>query len=532
MAPFLNPQLLLQALQKQQGQGNPLEWGGGFPKDPAAPMFQADPATKPEASSGMLAPSGVAPGGPGTAVGAGASTPKNPAVISDPGSIQQMHTEIMRRMTEPVEVGAPPEAPNFPAAPTMAPLRGGPLGRIVAGLSGFAGQPNPFEIQRRQQFQDALQNWQSQVSPLQATYQDKLRAYAEQMKAKTEAAQAQRYGAMAASYMAPYFGISRTGAQTGGAPKVSNIIKFNQGVPYLVTDPQSGQSYPIDPNDKSLAQIPDHLKPLVVAAQRQHQSWYGEQQRLIQTRGEAFRLNTMYPVMDAEDGMAPVMARGYEILNNPGRYVAGQLGQMALNRENILMDIGDMSKVVRSDFHNLDREFSGEQRALIGSALSAPPGMVAQYVESLARSGLSPAQSKLATDLIQLKENAMAMRGILPGGNTETMRAAIANTLPGMGTPSVPYADIQLDALDRQIARLSRGIPKVPMRAPGGEIPQSGEGAAPPAPVRGPVASQGKLNVQAQSAPKSIRNAADIPGTIPEYIRGADGKLHLKGGPQ
>ena len=523
MAPFVNPQMLLQMLQRQ-----------GAPIPPGLGMGQpqtADP-TRPAESTGMLAPQGAAPGGPGTAVGAGASTPRNPAIISDPSSLQQMHTEIMRRMTEPIEVGPAPEAPNFPAAPTMAPMPGGVKGRLVAGLSGIAGIPNPFEVQRRQQFQDALQQWQSQVSPLQATYQDKLRAYAEQMKAKTEAAQAQRYGAMAASYMAPYFGISRTGTQTGGAPKVSNVIKFNQGVPYQVTDPQSGQTYPIDPSDRNLTAIPDHLKPLVLAAQRQHQGWYQEQQKLIQTRGEAFRLNTMYPVLDAEDGMAPVYARGYEILNNPGRYNAGSLGQMAMSRQNILMDIGDLSKTVRADFHALSpqEEFSTEQRAVIAAALGAPAGTVEQYIQSFPRMGMSPHQQKLATDLIQLKENAMALRGVIPGGTTETMRAAVANTLPGPGTPSVPYADTQLDALDGQIARLSRGIPKVAMRQPGAGSPQAGEGAAPPTPARGPLASQPPLalNNRTGQGPKAPKTPADIQSGIPEYVRGADGKLHLK----
>lgn len=526
MAPFLNPQVLAQMLQ-QRG-SVPLAW----PNLPPGGVQTADP-TRPDSSTGMLAPQGAAPGGPGTAIGAGASTPRNPAVISDPQSIQALHESIVNNLTKPVDIGAPPEAPNFPQAPTMAPMPGGVKGRLVAGLSGIAGIPNPFEVQRRQQFQDALQQYQAQVSPMQSSYQDRLRAYAEQARAKMEAAQAQRWGAVAVNQMFPGFGISRTGTQTGGAPKVSNVIKFNQGLPVSVTDPQTGLSYPIDPADRNMTQIPDHLKPMVMAANRQHQAWYQEQQRLIQTRGEAFRLNTMYPVLDAEDGMAPVMQRGYEILNNPGRYVAGQLGNMAMTRENILMDIGDMSKIVRADFHALKpgEEFTAEQRALLASAIAAPAGSVEAYVQSFPRMAMTPAQTKLATDLIQLKENAMAMRGIIPGGNTETMRAAVANTLPAANTPTIPYADTQLDALDAQLGRLHRGVPKAPMRG-SSNIPQAGEGAAPPIPARGPLASQGPLNIQQRTAPKSIRNAADIQDTVPEYIRGADGKLHLKGGPQ
>lgn len=521
MPPLMNPDVLAQLIQRQK------QLGAGMP----AAVSPASPLDISGSSTGAAVPHGIAPGGDGTALTPPAG-PRNPAVISNPDEIRTMQAHILEQMTAPVKVGEPPQAPSLPPAPTMSPYPSGLRGRLVAGLSGIAGQANPLETMRRQQFSDQLEGWKAQVAPLQETYGNQLKAYEAQTKAQMEAAQAGRYGAMASSYLAPYFGISRSGSYPGmSGSKLSNALKFNQGMPVSVTDPQTGQAYPIDPQDKELTQVPQHLRPLVIAAQRQHGAWYGEQQRLIQTRGEAFRLNTMYPVLDSEDGMAPIFARGYEILNNPNRYVAGSLGQMAMNKQNILLDIGDLSKTVRADFHALGgEEFSGEQRALVAAALAAPAGDVGQYVQSFARSGMSPKQSKLATDLLQLKENGMALRGIIPGGATDMMRTAVASTLPGIGTPSVPYADVQLDALDQQIARLSRGIPKVSMRTEGGNIPTAGEGAAPPTPARGPLASQR----QPANLPLTSRqggppaNPQAIQGAIEEYERGPDGKLHLK----
>ena len=501
MASLLNPAILLQMLRQQ---GNPL---GTLPITmPSSPMDIAggqQPAQpiKPDASGGMLSPAGVAPGGQGTGVGAIAG-PKNPNIINDPNELRETVTRMLQAPAPAVQM---PAAPQYPAAPELEPRPTGwgpraVLERITGAMAGMGGQMNPFEVQRREREQVAQQHYATQVGAIQNQWKDKLQAAEAQQKAELERYQAQRQMLMGLGYALPAFGISRTGAGgTSAAPKVSNLLKFNQGMPVSVTDPDTGSVYPVDPTDKNLSRIPNNLKPLVLAAQRQHAGWYNEQQKLIQTRGEAFRLNTMYPVLDAEDGMAPIYARGYEILNNPGRYNAGSLGQMAMNRQNILMDIGDLSKTVRADFHTLDpnEEFSAEQRAMIAAALSAPAGQVGQYIESFPRMGMTAHQTKLATDLIQLKENAMALRGILPGGTTETMRAAVANTLPGAGTPSVPYADAQLDTLDAQIARLSRGIPRTPMRTLGGNIPQASEGGPAPAPARGPIASQpSTLNIQ------------------------------------
>lgn len=165
MAPFLNPELLLQMLQKGALQG-----------------AQGAVPVKPDSSSGMLAPTGVAPGGQGTAVGAGASTPRTPDELplnlrTTPSGTDMPAEDFLKSLPSPnaiPQMAAPqlPQEPNYPAPPQMAPLRGGILGRLVAGMAGLGGVPNPFETQRRQQFQDALQNWQTQVAPMRERYQE------------------------------------------------------------------------------------------------------------------------------------------------------------------------------------------------------------------------------------------------------------------------------------------------------------------------------------------------------------------------
>jgi hypothetical protein len=86
-------------------------------------------------------------------------------------------------------------------------------------------------------------------------------------------------------------------------------------------------------------------------------------------------------------------------------------------------------------------------------------------IASGALGSLTPDQQDFLIATRQLAENAMAMRTILGAGQgSEDMRNAIRQTLPGLLTPDRSMALRQLDAFDKTINRLHRGVPKVKLR--------------------------------------------------------------------
>jgi len=172
MDSILNAQSLLQKLRQAGIFGGSAEQG-------AQPV-----PVKPDESGGMLSPSGVAPGGQGTAVGTGASSPGRPDELplnlrTGPSSTDMPAEDFLKSLPSPNSIprmAAPqlPQEPNYPAPPQMASLRGGIVGHLVAGLAGLGGVQNPFEAQRQQQFKDAMANWQAQVGPMKEKYQESL----------------------------------------------------------------------------------------------------------------------------------------------------------------------------------------------------------------------------------------------------------------------------------------------------------------------------------------------------------------------
>jgi hypothetical protein len=94
-----------------------------------------------------------------------------------------------------------------------------------------------------------------------------------------------------------------------------------------------------------------------------------------------------------------------------------------------------------------------------------PHAALDQLVASGALGTLSDDQWNFLVATRQLAEQAMAMRTTLGAGQgSDQVRAAIEATLPSLLTPDKAKALAQLDAFDKTLARLRRGIPKVPLR--------------------------------------------------------------------
>ena len=188
----------------------------------------------------------------------------------------------------------------------------------------------------------------------------------------------------------------------------------------------------------------------------------------------SFRMEIPVPVLDTNNGNAVGFASrrqiSEDIKQGGNRFLpsTGAASEKALNKENLMQDIKDASASTRASLNKLTSDFDAKQRAQFSYVLKTKDSKSAlsTFLGSSVGQTLKPDQVDYITDIVQLKENAMAMRSILGAGQgSDEMREAISATIPGASTADKAYAKKQLDKFDAQLGRLSRGIPKVPLRS-------------------------------------------------------------------
>lgn len=115
----------------------------------------------------------------------------------------------------------------------------------------------------------------------------------------------------------------------------------------------------------------------------------------------------------------------------------------------------------------------------VAAALADPSLTTQTVLQSPIVGSMQPDEQQYVINLLNLKENAMAMRSVLGAGQgSEDVRTAITKTIPNAMTPNSKYANAQLDTFLNTLGRLEKGIPQV--KAPG---------AAPTKPNAPPTAS-------------------------------------------
>jgi hypothetical protein len=182
----------------------------------------------------------------------------------------------------------------------------------------------------------------------------------------------------------------------------------------------------------------------------------------------------------------------------PGRYLPASEADKAIPKENLMQDIAGTSQLTRDAIVNLQSDFPEDMKVKIALAASAenPEQVLRQLFSSGALATLPPDQRAFMIATQQLAENAMAMRSILGAGQgSEDVRNAIRATLPSLLSPDRAYALAQLDAFDKTIARLHRGVPRVPLNTTPFSVQSPEGGAAAPAAGAGgraPAAAGGK----------------------------------------
>lgn len=185
------------------------------------------------------------------------------------------------------------------------------------------------------------------------------------------------------------------------------------------------------------------------------------------------------PVIDTKNGNTLQYASATEINRanqaEPGRYVPAGEGRNALNKTALLEDIRGSIQQTRESLATIP-EFSASDKAMIAVALRDrdPKSAVSQLIGGAAGGHMTPQQQEYLINLAQLHEQALAMRSVLGAGQgSEDLRAAILRTIPGPSTPNKAYASKQLDAFEKTLNRLSRGVPTVPLKGDSASKQQS-----------------------------------------------------------
>jgi len=239
------------------------------------------------------------------------------------------------------------------------------------------------------------------------------------------------------------------------APQVKTV----NGVPFSVT--RDGKDITPDSPDFTPAD-----KRLLDNAKEAYRQGNLDKAKARQTQMNAY-VNArekayQYSVIDKTTG-EPTMASSYDINKNPGKYMAGALGQQLKNRAGIFDEINYTKDQFNDALGKLtEDDFNALPRAQIAMALKSrdPRSAMSEFMGSQVGTTLSPAQVDYVTGLLSMTESAMALRSIAGmGQGSDTLRAAITGMLPGPSTPSKSYAERQMRLFKGELDALHKPVP-------------------------------------------------------------------------
>lgn len=281
-----------------------------------------------------------------------------------------------------------------------------------------------------------------------------------------------------------------------GKPQKKDEIDIHKGI-VQTYDEEGNANEPIAifKNGKINPDLLDRQREIVESQESADQTKFDRQQQLqtdrmnayaqiyAKMRGQVYQ----YSVIDNNTG-EPVMVNANTINDNPGRYMAGSLGQTLKNREGVFDEI----KYTAGQFDDAlkgmtDNDFKSLPRAQIAMALKSrdPRSAMSEFIGSEVGASLSPAQVEYVTGLTSLQESAMSLRTIAGmGQGSDTLRNAIIAMLPGPATPSIPYARRQMALFNGELEALHKPIPQSIQNSMGGTPPKQGITPPPGAKIR------------------------------------------------
>lgn len=262
--------------------------------------------------------------------------------------------------------------------------------------------------------------------------------------------------------------------RTGNPSAESEKIKFQGIISKLDAEGKLPPNYMSDP--VALARAIDASRTLTPQEKHDAKGYQGANTTPAATsqagilRIEALGGTREMPVIDTQNGNSLQYLSATDInkanKEQPGRYIPTGPGTAALNKTALLEDIRGSISQTRQSLASIP-EFTAGDKVLIATAMRDrdPRSAISQLIGGVAGGHMTPQQQEYLINLAQLHEQALAMRSVLGAGQgSEDLRAAVLRTIPGPGTPNKAYAAKQLDAFEQTLNRLSRGVPKVPLR--------------------------------------------------------------------
>jgi hypothetical protein len=165
------------------------------------------------------------------------------------------------------------------------------------------------------------------------------------------------------------------------------------------------------------------------------------------------------PVINTQSGALEL--RDSEWVNShPGLYSPAGPGMTAANKEAVFYDLHQNIDKNRDAFAALGKlDYPTRVQLAIALRSTDSKSAVSQLITSGAI-GDDPKVQDLIVSMASMKENAMLLRSMGMGQGSDELRDAIQAIVPSGRTPSVGFANKQLDQFESIVNRLEKGVPR------------------------------------------------------------------------
>ena len=200
-----------------------------------------------------------------------------------------------------------------------------------------------------------------------------------------------------------------------------------------------------------------------------------------QGRGAGF--NASKPVQALDPNTNTIRWMTAQEAENMGAAPVGE-GMKVMSKQAQFADIHSAADNMEKAINNLDRPLDATQIGKLTLAMrhTDDPTVFQNEIETfLGTQQLTPPQQDLVVWMSQLAERAMSLRSIAGmGQGSDSLRAAILNTLPSLRSGSTDMMKKQLGAFRNQVGLLEKSVPNLTGPKGGGSGTEPGAGGGTP----------------------------------------------------
>ena len=191
--------------------------------------------------------------------------------------------------------------------------------------------------------------------------------------------------------------------------------------------------------------------------------------QVAKIRAESFAKTRVQVVYDANNDYAPRIRTIEQIVKEPNRWLPYMATQKALDKTALLNDMDRTIQNVKTSLAKLqpfNNITAGQFAEMVRR--NEPKEVVGPWVQFNIGRTLTTDQASYLIDLLQLRENSLALRSVLNAGpGSDQLRDAILQTLPNSQSPNKEYALMQLVKYEETLQSLGQGVPPVKLVKPG-----------------------------------------------------------------